>query len=137
MPLVKSAYQKYNFIVSQPKHMLWVLKRTVSMKRFLWAPKTYVKTDGKDNIYNFMLKILFIWTYGSVDSAHLHKIYTKAFTDHIKVWTLFPPVTAFFICSFHLFMILGNLLWAVWSGFIVFASIINQIWSELDYMQQM
>ena len=26
--------------------MLWVLKRTVSMRRFFWAPKTYVKTDG-------------------------------------------------------------------------------------------
>ena len=23
-----------NFIISQPKHMLWVLKRTVSMRRF-------------------------------------------------------------------------------------------------------
>ena len=27
--------------------MLWVLKRTVSMRRFFWALKTYVKTDGK------------------------------------------------------------------------------------------
>ena len=35
----KSAYQK---IISQPKHMLWVLKRTVSMRRFFWAPKTHV-----------------------------------------------------------------------------------------------
>ena len=25
---------------------MWVLKRTVSMRRFFWAPKTYVKTDG-------------------------------------------------------------------------------------------
>ena len=33
-PLVKSAYQKSNFRISQPKHMLWVLKRTVSMRRF-------------------------------------------------------------------------------------------------------
>ena len=33
-PLVKSAYQKNNFLISQPKHMLWVLKRTVSMRRF-------------------------------------------------------------------------------------------------------
>ena len=32
--LVKSAYQKINFLISQPKHMLWVLKRTVSMRRF-------------------------------------------------------------------------------------------------------
>ena len=33
-PLGKSAYQKINFLISQPKHMLWVLKRTVSMRRF-------------------------------------------------------------------------------------------------------
>ena len=44
--LVKSAYQKFNFLISKPKHMLWVLKRTVSMRRFFWAPKTFVKIDG-------------------------------------------------------------------------------------------
>ena len=33
-PLVKRAYQKINFLISQPKHMLWVLKRTVSMRGF-------------------------------------------------------------------------------------------------------
>ena len=33
-PLVKSGYQKINFLISQPKHMLWVLKRTVSMQQF-------------------------------------------------------------------------------------------------------
>ena len=32
-PLVKSVYQKNNFLISQPKHMLWILKRTVSMRR--------------------------------------------------------------------------------------------------------
>ena len=44
--------------------MLWVLKRTISMRRFSWAPKTYVKTDGKENIYKFMLKnfaYLILW----------------------------------------------------------------------------
>ena len=44
--LVKSAYRKTNFLIFQPKHMLWVLKRTVSKRRFFLAPKTYVKTDG-------------------------------------------------------------------------------------------
>ena len=29
-------------LISQPKHLLWVLKRTVSLWRFLWAPKTHV-----------------------------------------------------------------------------------------------
>ena len=41
-PLVKSVYPKANFLISQPKYMLCVLKRTVSMRRFFWAPKTYV-----------------------------------------------------------------------------------------------
>ena len=37
--------------------MLWVLKRTVSMRRFFWAPKTYFKINGLENIYIFTLKI--------------------------------------------------------------------------------
>ena len=36
--------------------MLWVLKRTISMGPFNLAPKTYVKTDGLENIHRFMLK---------------------------------------------------------------------------------
>ena len=32
--LVKCVYQKAIFLIAQPKHMLWVLKRTVSMRRF-------------------------------------------------------------------------------------------------------
>ena len=35
--------------------MLWVLKRTVSMRRFFWAPKTYAQNNGQENIYNLML----------------------------------------------------------------------------------
>ena len=30
--LVKSAQRKTNFLISQPKHMLWVRKRTVSLR---------------------------------------------------------------------------------------------------------
>ena len=33
-PLDGSAYSKINFLISQPKHILWVLKRTVLMRRF-------------------------------------------------------------------------------------------------------
>ena len=32
--LVMIAYQEINCLISQSKHMLWVLKRTVSMRRF-------------------------------------------------------------------------------------------------------
>ena len=47
---------KINFLSSNTKHMLWVLKRTVSMRQFLWAPKTYVKIDQLENIHNFTTK---------------------------------------------------------------------------------
>ena len=33
-PLVKCVYQKFIFLISQLKHMLWVLKRIVSMRWF-------------------------------------------------------------------------------------------------------
>ena len=33
-PPDKSVYLKIIFLISQPKRMLWVLKRTVSMRRF-------------------------------------------------------------------------------------------------------
>ena len=36
--------------------MLLVLKRTVSMRRFFWSPKTYAKTDKWENIYIWTLK---------------------------------------------------------------------------------
>ena len=45
VPLVARQCILQDFI-SLPKHMLWVLKRTVSMRQFFSAPKTYVKTDG-------------------------------------------------------------------------------------------
>ena len=34
------------FFISQPKHILWVLKRIVSMRQFFWAPKTYANNYG-------------------------------------------------------------------------------------------
>ena len=55
-PLVKSACQKNNFLISQPKHLFLVLKRTVSMRRFFLAPKTSIQTDGLENIYNFYVQ---------------------------------------------------------------------------------
>ena len=38
--------------------MFWVLKRIVSMRQFFWASKTYVLSEGKENIHNFTLKNL-------------------------------------------------------------------------------
>ena len=44
--LIKNALQKNNVLIFQPKHMLCVFKRTVSMRRFFWAPKTYAINYG-------------------------------------------------------------------------------------------
>ena len=38
--------RKKETIISKPKHMLRVLKRTISMGRLFWAPQTHVKIDG-------------------------------------------------------------------------------------------
>ena len=57
--LVKSAYQKI-YLISQPKHMLWLLKRTVSMRQFFWVPNTYVNTDGQENIHSFTKKLIIL-----------------------------------------------------------------------------
>ena len=38
------------------KHTLWINKRTISMRRFFWTTKTYVKTHGQEIIKNFRLK---------------------------------------------------------------------------------
>ena len=44
LPLVKSVYQKINFLISQPKYMLWMLKRTISFEH----PKHMVKLMDKN-----------------------------------------------------------------------------------------
>ena len=41
-PPDKRAELNINFLISQPKHMLWVLKRFVSMRRSFGATKTHV-----------------------------------------------------------------------------------------------
>ena len=38
--------------------MLLILKRTVSMRGFFWAPKTYAKNYKVENIYDFTQKYL-------------------------------------------------------------------------------
>ena len=40
-PPDKSVQLKIIFRISQPEHMMWVLKRTVSMRRFFSAHKTH------------------------------------------------------------------------------------------------
>ena len=52
---LSQVYQNDHFLISQAKHMLWVLKRTISMRRFLPSqldgsfehPKHILKIMGK------------------------------------------------------------------------------------------
>ena len=54
-PVVKNVYQNINFLISQPKHMLWVLKRRVSLSQLFGAPKTWVRKYLQFYAYNFCL----------------------------------------------------------------------------------
>ena len=49
--ILKSAQVKIIFLISQPKHLLWVFKRALSMRRFFCAPKTNVKNEFYAQIF--------------------------------------------------------------------------------------
>ena len=51
---------KINFLISQPKHMLCVLKRIVSMRWVYGVPKIYVKRDGSENNISFVYLELWV-----------------------------------------------------------------------------
>ena len=57
-PLVMYAYQNIYFVICQPKHMLWVLKRTVSVRK-----KHMLKLIDKKIFTCLRSKNLFIQTY--------------------------------------------------------------------------
>ena len=49
-------YQVINYLISQPKHMLWVLKRTATMRRFFKAPNYRLNLMGKKIFTTFNQK---------------------------------------------------------------------------------
>ena len=90
--------------------MLWLLKSTVSMRKFFWAPKAYVKTDGyirkhlqcyaykmwvNDQISRYMyidpvLKTVLIqisWLLGS-QLIMIHTVLFIACIDYANYWNL-------------------------------------------------
>ena len=56
---------RMRFLIFQPKHMLWMLKRTVSLRRFLTAPKHMFKLMDKKIIANLRKLFLLIWPFGN------------------------------------------------------------------------
>ena len=57
-PPDKSAYWIINFLIAQPRHMFWILKRTVLMRRFFEHPKHMFKLTDKE--MNAILGVLTI-----------------------------------------------------------------------------
>ena len=52
------------FFISHPKHVLWVLKRTVSMRRFFFEhPKHMLRLLGKNKMPILRSKFLLNWSY--------------------------------------------------------------------------
>ena len=63
-PPVKSAYWNIIVLISQPKHMLWVLKRMFSMSSFE-HPKHMFKLMGKEINAILGVRAILIWTHES------------------------------------------------------------------------
>ena len=70
--LDKSMPLKIMFLISQPKHMFCVLTRTFSIRRFILPTPKIVNPDLYENIHNFTVKFLFIWT--NVNNSNFTKI---------------------------------------------------------------
>ena len=51
-PQIRVIISKFIFLISQPKHLLWVLKRTISLRSTFEHPKDMFKLIGKKNNYN-------------------------------------------------------------------------------------
>ena len=49
--LDKNVYLKIIFLISQPKHVFWILKRTVSLRQSIWVSTTHFSWQAKK--YNF------------------------------------------------------------------------------------
>ena len=65
--------------------MLWVRKRTISMRWFFWAPKTYAYSYGLEDIYNFTLKIC----------AYLNLCLTVANKNHLHMQNYIQTANSF------------------------------------------
>ena len=50
---------KNNFLISQPKLLLWVLKRTVSLRRSFEHPKHKLKLMGKNTLQYISMNVIY------------------------------------------------------------------------------
>ena len=67
--------------------MLWVHKRTISMRRFFWAPKTYVKTDGRNYVQFYaIITMVYIVIFSSNDFGTYRILVNLLFTSVWEEW---------------------------------------------------
>ena len=68
-------------------------QRTISMRRCFWAPITNVKSDRKEIIHNFMLKIFVYLHLWDMDEqcrstrCPYHEQKESIYIDKLKIWT--------------------------------------------------
>ena len=87
--------------------MLWVLKSTVSMRRFFWAPKTFRKLMGKKIFIILRSNILFIFTNDNaavvIDTARLEELSPhwqhkrKTFLLTLNIWNILHGTASFYL----------------------------------------
>ena len=58
----KRVYSWLISLVTQPKYMLWVLKRTVSLRQFFWVPTTFDLVENWKYNPNILLKFWTNWS---------------------------------------------------------------------------
>ena len=75
--------------------MLWVLKRTVSMRRFFWAPKHMFKMMDKKIIAILRSNFLLNWLYLIIFSKYLPYSINELLTDSSSTCTGFLKVASF------------------------------------------
>ena len=81
------------FLISAPKHRLWVLVRTTSAPR---VPTIYVLSKNKKNIIQFLLKILIFYKFKNLCILHGHvfvmsSCYLRSFDVHFFIFFCFLP----------------------------------------------
>ena len=111
--------------------MLWVLKRTVSMRRFFWAPKTYVLNVVLEIIYNFTLKNFVYLNLCIIDGYFLVPILSLQMGSSLTglgtrlhdVWYLIVHLS-YAVCI--------RMIWYMWPNYTFF---LRNVWFTLIFLR--
>ena len=95
-------HMNHDFLIFQPKHMLWVLKRTVSMRRFFCGPKHMLKIMGKKIFTILCWKLLFMDLAGhcliNVENVFFSKTKHNNALSYIGIFFLSAILVCLWVC---------------------------------------